>query len=55
MGRSQGGLFWLVVVGLVLIQFVPVDRSNPPVTGEISAPDPVMEVLQELLLRLPFE
>ena len=35
-----------VVVGLILIQVVPVDRSNPPVTGEVSAPDPVMEVLK---------
>jgi len=35
-----------VLVGLFLIQFVPVDRTNPPVEGEISAPDPVMEVLQ---------
>jgi len=37
---------WLVLAGLALIQFVPVDRSNPPVTGEISAPDPVLEVLR---------
>ncbi len=46
MGRITGWLFWLVVFGLVLIQFVPVDRSNPPVTGEISANDPVMEILR---------
>ena len=35
-----------VVIGLVMIQFAPVDRSNPPVTGEVSAPDPVMAVLR---------
>jgi hypothetical protein len=35
-----------VVAGLILIQFAPVDRSNPPVTGEVSAPDPVMAVLR---------
>lgn len=38
--------FRLVMVALILIQFVPVDRSNPPVTGEVAAPDPVMEVLR---------
>ena len=36
----------LVVLGLVGIQFVPVDRSNPPVTGEVSAHDQVMTVLR---------
>ena len=30
----------------VLIQLVPVDRSNPPVTGEISAPEPVLATLR---------
>jgi len=39
-------LLLFVVVVLFLIQFVPVDRTNPPVEGEISAPDPVMEVLR---------
>ena len=38
--------FRLVMVVLILIQFVPVDRSNPPVTGEVAAPNPVMEVLR---------
>jgi len=36
----------LVVLGLVGIQFVPVDRSNPPVTGEVSENDQVMTVLR---------
>jgi len=31
---------------LAVIQLVPVDRSNPPVTGEVDAPQPVMEVLR---------
>ena len=35
-----------VFVLLILIQFVPVDRSNPPVTGEVVAPDAVKEVLR---------
>jgi hypothetical protein len=30
----------------VAIQFVPVPRSNPPVTGEITAPPEVKEVLR---------
>lgn len=38
--------FLFLMVALVLIQFVPVDRSNPPVTGEVEAPDPVMETLR---------
>ena len=38
--------FWLAVLGLGVIQLLPVDRVNPPVTGEISAPDEVMAVLR---------
>ena len=38
--------FWLLVLGFILIQFVPVDRSNPPVTGELAAAEEVMEVLR---------
>ena len=37
----------LVVIAFVGIQFVPVDRSNPPVTLEIDAPDAVLAVLRE--------
>ncbi|NNM05182.1 MAG: heme-binding domain-containing protein [Gemmatimonadetes bacterium] len=46
MGRIFKATLWLGFLGLVGIQFVPVDRSNPPVPGEISAPDQVMEVLR---------
>ncbi len=46
MRRFAKRILLFVVVGLILIQVVPVDRSNPPVTGEISAPDPVMAVLR---------
>lgn len=35
-----------VVGGLVLIQLWPVERTNPPVTAEISAPPEVMEVIR---------
>lgn len=48
---SRGRILSLAIsVGLLLIfvglQLVPVDRSNPPVTGEIDAPDEVMAVLR---------
>jgi hypothetical protein len=46
MGRVFKGLLWLGALGLVGIQFVPVERSNPAVTGEISPPDHVMEILR---------
>ncbi len=35
-----------VVVVLIAIQFVPVKKTNPPVTGEIAAPPEVKSVLQ---------
>ena len=39
-----------ILIGLVgvfiLIQFIPVDRSNPPVTKEIDAPSNVMSILK---------
>ena len=39
-------LFILLCVVAVGIQLVPVDRTNPPVTGEIDAPDQVMAALR---------
>lgn len=36
----------LIIVVLIAIQFVPVDKTNPPVTGEIKAPSEVMEILR---------
>ena len=35
-----------VVVILIGIQFIPVDRTNPPVTEEIKAPENVLNILQ---------
>jgi hypothetical protein len=35
-----------IVVVFIAIQFVPVDRSNPPVQGEIDAPPAVSDVLR---------
>jgi hypothetical protein len=46
MNKVYKWAFRLVMVALILIQFVPVDRSNPPVTGEVVAPNLVMEVLR---------
>jgi hypothetical protein len=48
MQRGRSIWIWCLVglfVAFVAIQFVPVDRTNPPVTGEISAPAYVMSVL----------
>lgn len=36
----------VIIVGLIGIQFVPVNKTNPPVTGEIKAPKEVMEILR---------
>jgi heme-binding protein len=37
----------IVLVGaLVVIQFIPVQKTNPPVTGEIDAPESVMKVFK---------
>jgi len=46
MTRVKKSFFWAGLVVLVGIQLIPVRRTNPPVTGEISAPDPVMEVIR---------
>ena len=45
MKRTTGALLGLGVVFLG-IQLVPVERTNPPVTGEVPAPDDVMAILQ---------
>lgn len=36
----------LVVVLLIAIQFLPVERSNPPVTGLVEAPEEVLTTLR---------
>lgn len=40
------GIILVLLVALVIIQFIPVDRSNPPVEAEIPAPSEVMTVLR---------
>jgi hypothetical protein len=45
---SKRKVIGLAIVVLVIgIQFVPVDRSNPPVRGEIEAPPAVMEIIRQ--------
>lgn len=47
--RAKRRWKWAGIVVLVLVaglQLVPVDRSNPPVTGEIQVPDDVKAVLR---------
>jgi hypothetical protein len=39
-------IFIVIVVLFVGIQFVPVSKTNPPVTGEIKAPEDVMQILR---------
>ncbi|GJM14803.1 MAG: cytochrome c [Thermodesulfobacteriota bacterium] len=36
----------VIIIILIGIQFVPVSKTNPPVTGEIKAPDDVMQILR---------
>jgi len=36
----------VIIVILIGIQFVPVSKTNPPVTGEIKAPNDVMQILR---------
>jgi len=38
--------FWILVVIVILLQLVQVERTNPPVTGEIEAPEQVMVILR---------
>jgi hypothetical protein len=39
-------LILILVIIFIGIQFVPVDKTNPPVTGEINAPENVMQILR---------
>jgi len=36
----------VLIIAVVVIQFVPVSKTNPPVTGEIEAPESVMKVFK---------
>ena len=37
---------WVVIAAFILIQFVPVDRSNPPVLSDVQAPAEVQTILR---------
>ena len=43
---SATKLILILVLILVILQFIPVERDNPPVTGEITAGPEVMGVLK---------
>lgn len=36
----------VLVLALIVMQFVPVSRTNPPVTGEIKAPEEIMNIFK---------
>lgn len=46
MGRFSKRFFLFVVVVLIGIQFIEVDRTNPPVTAEIIVPQSLMKILE---------
>jgi hypothetical protein len=39
-------VFMLLVIGLLAIQFVPVERSNPPERDQLAAPAPIETILR---------
>jgi hypothetical protein len=47
MGRVIKVILVLILLVLVVIQFVDVNRTNPPVTGDINAPLQVKEILKK--------
>ena len=46
MGRMTKTFIFLFLIALIGIQFVEVDHSNPPITGEIKVPDQVRIILK---------
>jgi hypothetical protein len=46
MKRKLFTIFVIVVVLLIGAQFIPVNRSNPPVTGQIQVPPDVSRILR---------
>jgi len=39
-------IFWIIIVLLILVQVVPAERANPPITETIEAPEEVMSILR---------
>ena len=46
MRLKKKGIGWGLVIFLVLAQFIPVDRSNPPAAGEVNLPDDVRQIVK---------
>ena len=44
--KKRTWVLFFVIDLLVVIQFIPVNRNNPEVTGEINAPEEVMAILR---------
>ena len=44
--KKRTWALFIVLDAAIFIQFITVDRTNPPVTGEIEAPEKVMAILQ---------
>ncbi|MFA7287779.1 MAG: heme-binding domain-containing protein [Melioribacteraceae bacterium] len=45
--RPGRTIFLLLLIAVIGIQFVPIEKTNPPVTDEIKAPEEVMKVLKK--------
>jgi len=46
MHKTLTKTIWIVVILLILVQFIPVERTNPPVTGEISSRPAVRTIME---------
>jgi cytochrome c551/c552 len=44
--KKRTWALFIVLDAAIFIQFITVDRTNPPVTGEIEAPEKVMAILR---------
>jgi hypothetical protein len=44
--RRRNQVVLVAIAVVIVIQFIPVDRSNPPVQGELNAPPAVAEILR---------
>ena len=47
MGKFIKYIFILLIIAVIGIQFIKVDRTNPPVIGDIKAPDEVKNIFKK--------
>jgi hypothetical protein len=47
MGKFFRSIFILIIIALIGIQFIEVEKTNPPVAGEIQTPQDVMKILRK--------